>query len=152
MLVVDTSALIDATIPVRGKEKRNELARGVISAAESRGVPMIIPRLGVVEAVSLVKRLTGRDEVVDVILSYIDAKMLQVSEDWIFEDAKGIARSIHPRAADSYFIATAKKFSAILVSSDRDMVIRAKKLGIKAFYILDQKDVEEFYKELFGGV
>ncbi|ASI98891.1 type II toxin-antitoxin system VapC family toxin [Thermococcus celer] len=105
MLVVDTSVLIDATIPVRGKEKRNELARGVISAAESRREPLVIPRLGVVETVSLIKRLTG-----------------------------------------------AKKFNAILLSSDKDMVKRAGKIGVRAFYILDETDVERFYKELPGGV
>ncbi|WP_297064822.1 type II toxin-antitoxin system VapC family toxin [Thermococcus sp.] len=151
MLVVDTSAFIDSIIPVKGKEDRNRLARRAISAAEASGIPVLMPRLGVVETISLVKRLTGKEEAVDLTVEYLEAKVLQVSEDWIFEDAKTIARKIHPRAADSYFIATAKKFNAILISSDKDMVAHAKKMGIKAFYILDEKQLNEYLDEISGG-
>ena len=151
MLVVDTSAFIDSIIPVRGKEDRNRLARRAISAAEARGIPLLMPRLGIVETMSLVKRLTGSDEAVDLAMEYIEARVLQVSEDWIFEDAKTIARKIHPRAADSYFIATAKKFNALLISSDRDMVARAKKTGIRAFYVLDETQLDEYLNEISGG-
>ncbi|WP_054840960.1 type II toxin-antitoxin system VapC family toxin [Thermococcus peptonophilus] len=152
MLVVDTSALVDAVIPVKGKEHRNELARQAISSAESAGIPLAMPRLGgVVETISLVKRLTGKDEAVALIEEYLSSRVLQVSEDWIFEDAKDVARKIHPRAADAYFISTAKKFDAILISSDRDMVSRARKMGVKAFYILDEAELEDFLKEVSGG-
>jgi predicted nucleic acid-binding protein len=151
MLVVDTSALVDAAIPVKGKEHRNEMARRAMSSAESAGIPLAMPRLGVVETISLVKRLTGRDEVVSLIEEYLSSRVLQVSEDWIFEDAKDIARKIHPRAADAYFISTAKKFDALLISSDRDMVVRARKIGVKAFYILDEAELEDFLKEISGG-
>ncbi|WP_297421420.1 type II toxin-antitoxin system VapC family toxin [Thermococcus sp.] len=151
MLVVDTSAFIDSIIPVRGKEERNRLARAAISAAEVRGTPLLMPRLGVVEIISLVRRLTGKDRAVDLIMEYIEAKVLQVSEDWIFEDAKAIARKIHPRAADSYFIATAKKFNAMLISSDKDMVTRARKMGIRAFYVLDETQLNEYLNEMSGG-
>ncbi|ASJ01291.1 type II toxin-antitoxin system VapC family toxin [Thermococcus gorgonarius] len=151
MLVVDTSAFIDSIIPVKGKEDRNRLARRAISAAEARGIPLLMPRLGVVETISLVKRLTSKEEAVDLTLEYLEAKVLQVSEDWIFEDAKTIARKIHPRAADSYFIATAKKFNAMLISSDKDMVARARKMGIRAFYVLDETQLDEYLNEISGG-
>ena len=151
MLVVDTSAFIDSILTVRGKEDRNRLARGAISAAEAKGIPLLMPRLGVVESISLVKRLTGKDGAVDLIMEYIEAKILQVSEDWIFDDAKTISRKIHPRAADSYFIATAKKFNAILISSDKDMVTRARKMGIRAFYVLDEAQLNEYLNEISGG-
>lgn len=151
MLVVDTSALLDAVIPVKGKEHRNELARRAISSAESAGIPLAMPRLGVVETISLVKRLTGKDEAVALIEEYLSSRVLQVSEDWIFEDAKDVARKIHPRAADAYFISTSKKFDAILISSDRDMVSRARKMGVKAFYILNESELKDFMKEISGG-
>ncbi|ASJ03575.1 hypothetical protein A3L09_10065 [Thermococcus profundus] len=151
MLVVDTSALVDAAIPVKGKEHRNMMARRAMSSAESAGIPLAMPRLGVVETISLIKRLTGRDDVVSLIEEYLSSRVLQVSEDWIFEDAKDVARKIHPRAADAYFIPTAKKFDAMLISSDRDMVSRARKMGVKAFYILDEAELEDFLKEVSGG-
>jgi len=151
MLVVDTSALVDAVIPVKGKERRNELARRAISSAESVGVPLVMPRLGIVETISLIKRLTGKDEAVSLIEEYLSSRILQVSEDWIFEGAKDIARKIHPRAADAYFISTARKFNAILISSDKDMVRRARKLGVEAFYILSESELGDFLKEISGG-
>ena len=151
MLVVDTSALVDAAIPVKGKEQRNEMARRAMSGAESAGIPLAMPRLGVVEAISLIKRLTGRDEIVSLVEEYLSSRVLQVSEDWIFEDAKDVAKKIHPRAADAYFISTAKKFGALLISSDKDMVGRARKIGVKAFYILDEAELEDFLKEISGG-
>ncbi|MDV3104078.1 type II toxin-antitoxin system VapC family toxin [Thermococcus waiotapuensis] len=147
MLVVDTSVFIDSIIPVKGKGDRNRLARKAISSAEARGIPLLMPRLGVVETISLAKRLTGKEGAVDLTMEYLEAKVLQVSEDWIFEDAKTIARKIHPRAADSYFIATAKKFNAIL----KDMVARARKMGIRAFYVLDKTQLDEYLNEISGG-
>ena len=151
MLVVDTSVLIDAMIPVKGREDRTEAAQSVISVAEEKGIPLLMPRLGIVETISLVMRLSGKEEALELVIEYLDSRVLQVSEDWIFEDAKEIAKKIHPRAADSYFIATAKKFNALLVSSDRDMVSRARKLNIPAFYVLDDSDRTQLLENL-GGV
>ncbi|WP_297461084.1 PIN domain-containing protein [Thermococcus sp.] len=151
MLVVDTPAFIDSIPPVRDREDRNRLARRAISAAEAKGIPLLMPRLGVVGTMSLVKGLTGKEVAVDLTVEYLESKVLQVSEDWIFEDAKTIARKIHPRAADSYFIATAKKFKAILISSDKDMVTRDRKMGIRAFYVLDEAQLNEYLNEIPGG-
>jgi len=56
-------------------------------------------------------------------------------------------RGIRPRAADSYFTATAKRFNAL----PRDMVSRARKLNVPAFHVLDDSDRTQLLETL-GGV
>lgn len=58
----------------------------------------------------------------------------------IFDEAFKIAECIHPRAADAYFIATAKLTNSILITNDRIMVNNAKRYGIEAYYLIEDFD------------
>ncbi len=44
------------------------------------------------------------------------------------------------RAADAYFIATAKLTNSILITNDRVMAKNAKKAGIEAYYLIEEFD------------
>ncbi|WP_367114311.1 PIN domain-containing protein [Ferroglobus sp.] len=63
-----------------------------------------------------------------------------LDEGVIFETAKDVALKFHPRAADAYFIATAKLTNSILIANDKVMVENAKKYGIEAYYLIEEFD------------
>ena len=44
------------------------------------------------------------------------------------------------RAADAYFIATAKLTNSILITNDRVMAKNAKKAGIETYYLIEEFD------------
>jgi len=50
------------------------------------------------------------------------------------------------RAADAYYIATAKIASTVLVSNDRRQVASARRYGVNAYYLLEE--YEELFKQL----
>ena len=59
-------------------------------------------------------------------------------ENEIFNLAVYIAENVHPRAVDSYYIATAILTGSIVISNDRTLVNNCKKAGIKAFYLIEE--------------
>ena len=70
-----------------------------------------------------------------------------LSEDEIFETA--VTFDTHCRAADAYFIATAKITHSVLVTNDRIMADNAKKHGIECYYLIEEFDkVIERLKEI----
>jgi len=60
-----------------------------------------------------------------------------VEEKEIHDEATEIALLSGCRAIDVYYIATAKRLNAILITSDRIMRKNALKVGIETYYILD---------------
>ena len=69
-----------------------------------------------------------------------DVKLIPNPDDLAFE----VAIKTGSRAADAYFIATARLTNSILVTNDKIMVKNAKKAGVKAYYLL--KDFNEVVK------
>jgi len=133
MIVIDTSVWVDLFIP---KDKaRSSLAEKAFEVIEGRGIEIYEPKLFVVEFISIMKRLVGDKIPVDVF-----DKINLLDEAAIFETAKDIALKTHPRAADAYFIATAKLTNSILITNDRVMVNSAKKYGIECYYLIEEFD------------
>jgi predicted nucleic acid-binding protein len=136
MIVADTSVWVDLFIP---KNKiRSDLAEKVFEVIEKRGLEIYAPKLFVVEFISIMKRLVG-----NMIPTNVFEKINLLDETVIFETAKDVALKVHPRAADAYFIATAKLTDSILITNDKVMANNAKKYGIEAYYL-----IEEFGKVL----
>ncbi len=138
MFVIDTSVWVDIFLPKN--KNRSKLAEILL---ENISGPIFEPKIFVVELTSLVKRLAKKE-----IPQEFFNSLIILEEDEIFDTALDIAKRIHPRAVDSYFIATAKVTNSILISNDRIMVNNAKKYGIKAFYLIEElnKVLEEIKK------
>ena len=131
MIVVDTSVWVDLFIP---KNKvRGDLAEKVFEVIEKRGIEIYAPKLFVVEFISMMKRLVGK-------VPNVFEKINLLDEVVIFETAKDVALKVHPRAADAYFIATAKLTHSILITNDKVMAKNAKKAGIEAYYLIEEFD------------
>jgi len=76
-------------------------------------------------------------------------KINLLDETDLFETAKDVALKVHPRAADAYFIATAKLTNSVLVTNDRAMANSSRRYGIEAYYLIeDFGEIEKRMREL----
>ena len=133
MVVVDTSIWVDLFIPKN--RVRSNLAEKAFEIIEERGIEIYAPKLFVIEFISMMKRLVG-----NIIPTSIFNEINLLDEAVIFETAKDVALKVHPRAADAYFIATAKLTNSILITNDKVMAKNAKKYGIEAYYLIEEFD------------
>ena len=101
------------------------MAEKVFEIIERKGIEIYAPKLFVVEFVSMMKRLVG-----NMIPTNVFDKINLFDEAVIFETAKDVALKVHPRAADAYFIATAKLTNSILITNDKVMAKNAKKMEL----------------------
>jgi len=70
------------------------------------------------------------------IVNYVDT----ISENEIFDTAISVAFDAYCRAADAYFIATAKLTNSILITNDKIMANNAKKAEVEAYYLIEELD------------
>ena len=99
---------------------------------------MFAPRILLIEFVAVARRLGMAISKLDVVR--LTADFVLLSEDTIFDEAFKIAERVHPRAADAYFIATAKITNSILITNDKVMAKNAKKANIEAYYLIEEFD------------
>ncbi|WP_456367074.1 type II toxin-antitoxin system VapC family toxin [Thermococcus sp.] len=147
MIVVDTSVFIDLFFEYQ--PDRTLLSEELFNVIEGR--PIFEPDLFKIELASQLVRRMRHDEAVSTAEeTFKQLNFIPMSD--IFELAFLIAIETGCRAADSFYIATAKTTGSILVSSDRFQVESARKFGIKTFYLLEGADViERIKKEMEGG-
>ena len=145
MLVVDSSVFVDSLF--EKNEARNRMAKELLKSIED--LPIFIPRVFLLELVSVAGRLnislTKRD------VEELTGDLEILSEDFLFEEAFKIVEKTHSRAVDSYFISAAKLTNSALVSCDKKMIENAKKIGVEAYYLLEELDkiikiIKEFKK------
>jgi predicted nucleic acid-binding protein len=130
--VVDASLLIDAFS--KYSIERRELALSTLKKIEEH--ELYAPRRAQVEFASVLSRFTP-EKAVREFLGVFDFITL-VGEGEIFQEAIQIALKTHSRAADAYYVATAKRFNAILLTNDRRMAENAKLSGVTAIYVLEE--------------
>jgi len=134
MIVIDTSLLVDYVF-----EKgitRNNIAKETLKLV--KGFRVFAPRILLIEFIAVARRLGMTISKLDVVR--LTADFVLLSEDTIFDEAFKIAECVHPRAADAYFIATAKLTHSILITNDKVMAKNAKKAGIEAYYLIEEFD------------
>jgi len=136
--VLDASLLIDAFSIYN--ETRRELALRVFDAIKDH--ELYAPRICQVEFVNVLRRFTP-EENVRKFLGVFDFMTL-IGESEFFETALELSFKVHSRAADSYYIASAKVLNAVLLTNDRRMAENSRKVGVSVFYLLEEAD--EFFK------
>lgn len=132
MIVIDTSVLVDYIF--ERDAERNRVAREILKAV--KGLRAFAPRILLVEFISVAKRLGMSVSKSDAIR--LTSDFILLPEDVIFDEVLEIAEKVHPRAADAYFIATAKITDSILITNDRIMADNAKKAGVEAYYLIEE--------------
>ena len=64
-----------------------------------------------------------------------------IPEEVFYDEAVRIARSTGSRVADAYYIAVASIINGILLTNDRRQKQNARKVGIGAYYLIEEKEV-----------
>ena len=135
MIVLDTSAFVDAIIPFdRERHRKSTTVLDVISKKE---LEVFEPKLLVVELSAVLARYRPRDVVVNHVNEIVKHVNLVEYEE-LHETALNIALNTGCRAIDAFFIGCAKETNSILVSSDKVQVSNARKAGIESYYLLEE--------------
>ncbi|MEM2120910.1 MAG: type II toxin-antitoxin system VapC family toxin [Archaeoglobaceae archaeon] len=134
MIVLDTSIFVDYLF--EKNEKRKEIARKMLEQLEGKEVA--VPKVFLIELISIGRRLGFKIKKEDVLEFY--SELTFVGEEEIIEILFDVAETVHPRAIDAYFIATAKLTNSILITNDRIMAENAKEYGIEAYYLVEEFD------------
>ncbi|MEM3896811.1 MAG: type II toxin-antitoxin system VapC family toxin [Archaeoglobaceae archaeon] len=134
MIVLDTSIFVDYLF--EKNEKRKEIARKMLGQLEGKEVA--VPKVFLIELISIGRRLGFKIKKEDVLEFY--SELTFVGEEEIIEILFDVAETVHPRAIDAYFIATAKLTNSILITNDRIIAENAKEYGIEAYYLVEEFD------------
>lgn len=136
MIVVDASVFIDLLFEYNSD--RTLCAEELFSSLEEKGLTILEPDLFKVELTGQIARRVKKDQSVK-ICEQIFQELAFINTHMIFDEALFVALETGSRAADSFYIATAKIEDAILISNDGFQIESAKKSGIEAYNLLFDK-------------
>ncbi len=136
MIVVDASVFIDLLFEYNSA--RTRCAEELFSILEEKGLPILEPDLFKVELTGQIARRVKK-ELAPKICEEIFQELVFINTNRIFDEALFVALETGSRAADSFYIATAKVEKAILVSNDKFQMDGAKKSGIEVYYLLQDE-------------
>ena len=141
MIIIDTSVWLDLFIE---NSERKKLAENLMRIIDECSLIVYEPEVFKVELAGVLSRRFKKEDV----LRFIEDISVAVE---VVENPTNLAfwtaLKTGGRAIDSYFIATAEMTDSILVSNDRVMVNNARKVGVKAYYLLEQsKELSEALK------
>ena len=146
-MVVDVSVFADYYLLYPGRRWRHERARRLLDALSRRGLPVYEPFIFEVELRGVLVRglpPTKVLEIVNVTLDYVNI----VPEEPLHGRAAEVALLTGSRAVDAYYVATALLAGGALVTSDRVMAANARRVGVEAYYILDDDEYSVLLKGL----
>ena len=133
--VVDTSVFVDTILEY--DEHRTKMAEDLLEIIQNSSLEIVAPFLFKVELAGVLSRKLSSDRVKMIVKDVIeDVRLIPNLDDLAFE----VAMKTGSRAADAYFIATAKLTDSILVTNDKVMAKNAKKYGIEAYYLIEEFD------------
>ena len=134
-VVVDTSVFVDSILEY--DESRTKMAENLLETIQNASLEIVSPILFKVELAGFLSRKLLRNRVKLIVEDILkDVRLMPNPDDLAFE----VAIKTGSRAADAYFIATAKLTNSILITNDRVMANNAKKYGIEAYYLIEEFD------------
>ena len=132
-VVVDTSVFVDSILEF--DEYRTKIAEDLLETIQSKSLEIVNPVLFRVELAGVLSRKLPENRVKLIVEDILeDVKLIPNLNDLAFE----VAIKTGSRAADAYFIATARLTNSILVTNDKIMVKNAKKAGVEAYYLIEE--------------
>ncbi len=135
-VVIDSSLIID--LYAAPNDMRASIAEEVASWIATHLVEAYAPKLLMVEVLGVLARHLSEEDLDLVMVSFPPIKL--VPEEVIYNEAIRIARSTGSRAADAYYIAVASIVNGILLTNDKQQRQNAKKVGIEAYYLIEEKE------------
>ena len=144
-VVLDTSVIVKAVLkPSRWLPKNiyerevetHEKSRLLIRLVKQKRIEVFIPFVALVEVAGVLTRLASSSLAREVVESLKTSENYHiVYEEEIRDHAIKIALEVGSSGFDTYFIAVAKKFNAMLITDDEPMAIYAKHLSIDTILI-----------------
>ena len=131
-LTIDTSILVDFF--TKKYVERYKKSEKLLKAAKGKAV--YCPKLILAEITSVLVRYDAK--LADLGYNFTLKNFNLTREDEIFDVLLEICKSTGCRAIDSYFIATAKVTSSILITNDRIMANNARQYGVEAYYLIEE--------------
>ena len=122
--------------------RKDTLRRGVVLAIGGKG-PNDIGARSFQGGADGTDRKKGERDLVPKICEEIFQELVFIDTNRIFDEALSIALETGSRAADSFYIASVKVEGAILISNDKFQIESAKRSGIEAYSLLQDKEIIE---------
>jgi len=148
--VLDASVFVDYYVRFPQSAKRHERARNVVKALSRIGAEIYEPFILEIELAGVLVRVLNREDVLR-ILRIASKYVRYIDEAKLHETAAEVALSTGCRAVDSYYIAAAKKFSAILITSDGVAKLSAERVGVELLRLLSDEDYRALMDRLHGN-
>lgn len=151
--VIDTNIIIGAffynsTHP-QLRQNRNILDKCRLVLSLSRRKDIAVPRVAVVEVISVAKRLSGDQKLVVRLGNAVENSFEVVGEEELYSAAKNIASIVAPSGFDTYFLALAIEKGYSLITRDRPMCSHAHRLGVDCL-LVDASTSEEDIRTFMG--
>jgi len=149
-VAVDVSVFADYYVMYPQRVDRYNRSRAVLDLLSSIGAEVYEPFILDIELRSVLVRKLKPSTVLEIVRAILESVII-VDESELHDVAAEIALRTGCRAVDSYYIAAAKRYSAILITSDRVMKLNAEKAGVDSFYLLSDEDYKALIDRLNMG-
>lgn len=137
MIIIDTSVFIDGIFIF--DDRRCKIAEDVFRVIQSKGLSVVVPEVFRIELIGQLVRRMRKEDALN-IYNEIASRIEVINIENLRELAFSIAYDTGCRAVDSYFIATAKITSSILITNDKVMASNARKAGVEAYFLIEEFD------------
>ena len=142
-VVADTSVFVDSILEY--DKSRTKMAEDLLETIQNASLEIVDPILFKVELAGVLSRKLLRNRVKLIVEDILkDVRLMPNPDDLAFE----VAIKTSSRAADAYFIATAKLTNSILITNDKVMAKNAKKADVEAYYLIEEFEAIERLKEI----
>ena len=111
----------------------------LFSCIKSSGIRVYVPRLFLVEVVGVLVRFL-EPSIVEEVAERLRDEFVLIGDDLYFEESVEAALATGSRGADAYYIGLAVALNAVLATSDRVQARNAGRVGVEAYYILDEDE------------
>ncbi|WP_297508728.1 type II toxin-antitoxin system VapC family toxin [Thermococcus sp.] len=152
--VIDTNVIVGAFFygsdypQLRGSKSILSKCRLVLKLV--RGKNVAVPRVAVVESISVVKRISGDRELAIRLGNAIENSFEVVPEEMFYKVAKDIASDTSPSGFDTYFLALSKSREYRLVTRDRALCTHARRVNVECL-LIDESIGESEINAFMGG-
>ncbi len=128
---------------------RTEISKRIASLTEMGVIELYSPRLGEFEFIAVITRFLSRELAEEAWSIYRSLITEFIGEGVLSDLLRELSFETSHRIPDLYFTATARYLNAVLITNDKRMAELAEKLGLRAFYLVEDSD--GFFKSLEVG-
>ncbi|BAD85216.1 predicted nucleic acid-binding protein, containing PIN domain [Thermococcus kodakarensis KOD1] len=151
--VIDTNVIIGAFFYNSNhpqlKQRRGILDKCRLVLALSKDKKVAVPRVAVVEVISVAKRLSGDQKFAMRLGNAVENSFEIIGEEKLSDTAKTIASAEAPSGFDTYFLALALERGYSLITRDKPMCAHADSLGVHCL-LIDESTGEDDIRKFMG--